>query len=100
MELDKSHASSMFKKNVRKFTRNKLAMIGLIVMLIILLMCVFAPVFTKYRPDQPDFSARVVPPCKDHIFGTDKLGRDVFSRILYGGRYSILIGVTGAFSAP
>ena len=87
----------MFKKNVRKFVRNKLAMIGMIVMLVILLMCVFAPVFTSYRPDQPDFSARVVPPGSGHIFGTDKLGRDVFSRILYGGRYSILIGVTGAF---
>lgn len=97
MELNKSHASSMFKKNVRKFIRNKLSMIGMIIMLVILLMCVFAPVFTSYRPDQPDFSARTVPPGKDHIFGTDKLGRDVFSRILYGGRYSILIGVTGAF---
>lgn len=97
MKLDKSHASSMFKKNVRKFLRNKLAMIGMIVMLVILLMCVFAPIFTSYRPDQPDFSARTIPPIAGHIFGTDKLGRDVFSRILYGGRYSILIGVTGAF---
>ena len=97
MELDKSHASSMFKKNVRKFVRNKLAMIGMIVMLVILLMCVFAPVFTSYRPDQPDFTARTAPPGPAHVFGTDKLGRDVFSRVLYGGRYSILIGVTGAF---
>lgn len=97
MKLDKSHASSMFKKNVRKFLRNHLAMIGMIVMLIILLMCVLAPLFTPYRPDQPDFAARTVPPSAGHIFGTDKLGRDVFSRILYGGRYSILIGVTGAF---
>lgn len=97
MKLDKSHASSMFKKNVRKFLRNKLAMIGMIVMLVILLMCVFAPIFTSYRPDQPDFSARTILPSAGHIFGTDKLGRDVFSRILYGGRYSILIGVTGAF---
>ena len=52
MKLDKSHASSMFKKNVRKFLRNKLAMIGMIVMLVILLMCVFAPIFTSYRPDK------------------------------------------------
>ena len=97
MKLNKSHASSMFKKNVRKFLRNKLAMIGMIVMLVILLICVFAPIFTSYRPDQPDFSARTIPPSAGHIFGTDKLERDVFSRILYGGRYSILIGVTGAF---
>lgn len=97
MELNKSHASSLFKKNVRKFLRNKLAVIGLVVMLVILLMCLFAPVFTSYRADQPDFSARTQPPNFTHLLGTDKLGRDVFSRILYGGRYSILIGVTGAF---
>ena len=97
MELNKSHASNMFQKNVRKFLRNKLAMIGMVVMLVILLMCVFAPIFTSYRADQPDFSARTQPPNLPHILGTDKLGRDVFSRILYGGRYSILIGVTGAF---
>ena len=97
MELNKSHASSMFRKNVRKFMRNKLAMIGMLVMLIILLMCVFAPFFTPYRPDKPDFGARVAAPGGDHLLGTDKLGRDVFARILYGGRYSILIGITGAF---
>ena len=77
--------------------RNKLAMIGMLVMLIILLMCVFAPFFTPYRPDKPDFGARVAAPGGDHLLGTDKLGRDVFARILYGGRYSILIGITGAF---
>ena len=97
MQLNKSHASSMLKKNVRKFMRNKLAMIGMIVMLVILLMCIFAPLITSYRPDAPDFKAMTKPPSAGHILGTDKLGRDVFSRILYGGRWSILIGVTGAF---
>lgn len=97
MQIDKSHSSSMFKKNVRKFLRNKLAMIGMIVTVLIVLLCVLAPVFTPYRPDQPNFAERTVAPCAEHPFGTDKLGRDVFSRVLYGGRYSILIGVTGAF---
>lgn len=97
MELNKSHASSMFKKNVRKFTRNKLAMMGLIVVTAILLLCIFAPFITPYRADKPDFSAITKAPGGAHIFGTDKLGRDVFARVLYGGRWSILIGVTGAF---
>lgn len=96
MKLNKSHASSMFKKNVRKFVRNKLAMIGLIVMVVILFMCIFAPLVTKYRPDKPDFKAMTQSPNAEHILGTDKLGRDVFSRVLYGGRWSILIGVTGS----
>lgn len=86
----------MFKKNVRKFVRNKLAMIGLIVMVVILFMCIFAPLVTKYRPDKPDFKAMTQSPNAEHILGTDKLGRDVFSRVLYGGRWSILIGVTGS----
>ena len=55
MKLDKSHASSMFKKNVRKFLRNKLAMIGMIVMLVILLMCVFAPIYFYHLYKAPPF---------------------------------------------
>ena len=65
MELNKSHASSMFKKNVRKFTRNKLAMMGLIVVTAILLLCIFAPFITPYRADKPDFSALIVINCPD-----------------------------------
>lgn len=97
MQLNKSRSSSMFKKNVRKFMRNRLAMIGMTVMLVILLMCIFAPIITSYRPDAPNFKAMTQAPSGEHILGTDKLGRDVFARILYGGRWSILIGVTGAF---
>ena len=96
MQLNKSHASSLVKKNVRKFVRNRLAMIGLIVMVTVLVMCVFAPIVTQYRPDKPDFKALTQSPNAEHILGTDKLGRDVFARVLYGGRWSILIGVTGS----
>ena len=97
MELNKSHSSSLLKRNVRKFCRNKLAMLGLIVILIIVFMCVAAPLFTEYDPAKPDFGAMTVAPGGEHLLGTDKLGRDLFARVLYGGRMSILIGVTGAF---
>jgi len=97
MELNKSHSSSLLKRNVRKFVRNKLAMLGLIVVLVIVFMCIAAPLLTEYDPAKPDFGAQTEAPSATHLLGTDKLGRDVFSRVLYGGRISILIGVTGAF---
>ena len=97
MELNKSHSSSLLKRNVRKFVRNKLAMLGLIVVLVIVFMCIAAPLLTEYEPSTPDFKSMTEAPSETHLLGTDKLGRDVFSRVLYGGRMSILIGLTGAF---
>ena len=92
----RSASSSLMKKNIRKFLNNRLAMIGLIFML--LFMCVFAPLFTSYDAETVDFTAMRAAPSREHIFGTDRLGRDIFARILYGGRVSILVGVAGAFS--
>lgn len=94
----RSASSSLMKKNIRKFLNNRLAMIGLIFMLILLFMCVFAPLFTSYDAETVDFTAMRAAPSREHIFGTDRLGRDIFARILYGGRVSILVGVAGAFS--
>ena len=94
----KKHASSLLKKNIRKFCNNRLAMLGLVCMLIILLACIFAPLLTSYDPKKPDFGAKNAAPSAAHIFGTDNLGRDLFARMLYGGRISILVGVVGAFS--
>ena len=73
-----------------------MAFIGFIFFTVILLACIFAPLLTTYAPEAVDLSAMNRPPSAQHIFGTDKLGRDVFSRILYGGRVSIQVGMTGA----
>ena len=86
----------LWKRNLKKFYNNKLAFIGFIFFTIILLACIFAPILTTYQPDTVDLSSMNRPPSAQHIFGTDKLGRDVFSRILYGGRVSIQVGMTGA----
>lgn len=86
----------LWKRNLKKFYKNKLAFIGFIFFTVILLACIFAPLLTTYAPEAVDLSAMNRPPSAQHIFGTDKLGRDVFSRILYGGRVSIQVGVTGA----
>jgi peptide/nickel transport system permease protein len=78
---------------IRKFMRHRLAMTGLIVFLIITLMAVFAPVVTQYDPNQIDLRARSQPPSLDHWFGTDRTGRDIYTRTVYAGRISLLVGV-------
>lgn len=95
---NKRSSSSLFRKNIKKFINNKLAMIGLVCMLIIIMAVIFAPLLTQHDPAKIDLKAKAAPPSTDHLFGTDKLGRDIFSRILYGGRVSIIVGLVGACS--
>lgn len=95
---NKKQASSLLRKNVRKFVRNKLAMIGLAFVVIIVAASVLAPLFTSYDPNQISLGEMTQQPSAEHILGTDKLGRDVFSRVLYGGRISVFVGVVGALS--
>lgn len=90
--MEKNNIEPLWKRRIKRFTNNKLALIGFIIFMVILLMSVFAPLFTRYEPNAIDYSSFSLPPSRDHIFGTDNLGRDVFSRILYGGRVSIAVG--------
>lgn len=84
---------------MRKMLNNRLAMAGLLLFLVILLACIFAPLLTPYNPEAPNLKSTLSPPSREHIFGTDKIGRDVFARILYGGRISMLVGLGGALGA-
>lgn len=84
------------KKTLEKIVANKLTLIGIIVFLIIFLSSIFAPLLTSYKPNAVDIDNILLRPSKLHIMGTDQLGRDVFSRLLYGGRISIAVGVIGA----
>lgn len=91
-EQNKSAASSLLKRNVRKFMNNKLALFGLIVVVTIAVACIVGMVFgLDYNtPVLPDMKK---PPSGAHLFGTDTIGRDLLARVLIGGCYSILIGV-------
>lgn len=84
---------------IRKFKNNKLAVAGIFMLGIIMILCVFAPVFTSYEPGKIDILNKMQAPSLDHILGTDQLGRDVFSRVLFGGRISILVGLGSALGA-
>lgn len=75
-----------------QLTRSPLTMIGLIVVLIILTLVIFAPLFATHEPNAIDLRARLAAPSAAHWFGTDEVGRDIYSRILYGGRQSIAVG--------
>lgn len=88
--------SSLSKRRLEKFLRNKLAVIGMAVVLIYLILCFLAPFFTKFDPNGVNLIERSQPPSAEHILGTDQVGRDLFTRLLYGGRVSILIGLCGA----
>lgn len=84
---------------MRKLRRNKLAMLGLIVVILFVVCSAAAPLLTPFEADGVDIKAKLTEPCAEHLFGTDKLGRDVFTRLLYGGRVSILIGVVSALGS-
>jgi peptide/nickel transport system permease protein len=81
---------------VRKFLNNRLALFGLVVFTLIVLTAIFAPLLTGWDPAKVNLKAISQVPSPDHWFGTDKTGRDVFARVLYGGRISILVGLGSA----
>ena len=74
------------------FRANKAALLGLILILLILLMSVFAPVIARYDPNALDLTSMRKAPSWEHWFGTDDMGRDVFARVVYGSRTSLMIG--------
>lgn len=87
--------TSYWKDIGRQFFKNKIAVTGLIMLVIIIILCVGAPLFTKYDPvkDMVLADKLKAPGSKGHILGTDDYGRDIWSRLLYGGRTSVLTGV-------
>lgn len=97
-QANKQQGSSLLRKNIRKFVNNRLAMVGLVFVLIIVLSSIFAPLLTSYDPSQISLGEKNTPPSAEHILGTDQLGRDLFARVLYGGRVSIFVSVLGALS--
>ena len=77
---------------MREFIRNRYALAALIFILAILVFAILAPLLTGYDPASTDSRSVLTAPSREHIFGTDRLGRDIFSRIVYGARISLAIG--------
>lgn len=97
MEAEKTVArkkkENMFVLSMKRLFQNKVAVFGLLVLLILILSSVFAPFIAPYKYDEMDMTSINTAPSAEHIFGTDSIGRDIFSRLLYGGRYSLFMGL-------
>ena len=92
--------NSNFQAIVKRLFQNRGAVIGLIIFIVLALAAIFAPVAAPYGYEEMDLTNMLSGPSLEHLFGTDELGRDVFSRIIYGGRYSLSIGLAAtAFGA-
>ena len=76
----------------RTFSRNQLAVGGGAIVLILVTLAVLAPVLAPWDPNRPDTKKILIPPSGSHWLGTDPLGRDVLSRVLYGSRVSLAVG--------
>lgn len=82
-----------------KFKRNPLTLFGLVLLLLIILLSIFAPLISSYDPTKINITERFSPPSAKHWFGTDEVGRDIFTRIIYGARLSLGVGVAVVLSA-
>ncbi|MET9518741.1 ABC transporter permease [Streptomyces sp. NPDC002994] len=87
-------------RDIRKrFVANKLAVVGLALVCLLFLTAIFAPLIAPYDPYEQDLMNTLSPPTAQNIAGTDSLGRDVFSRVIYGSRIAVIVGLASMFLA-
>lgn len=84
---------SQFQEVWGRFKKNRLALFGMVLILLMILMVILSPLIAPYGFDEQNYYEIFASPSLQHLCGTDNLGRDVFSRLLYGGRVSLTIGI-------
>jgi peptide/nickel transport system permease protein len=89
---EQTESASLWKEGWRRFRKNKIALIGLGIVVFFILLAIFAPLLAPYDFKDPNLAERLQPPSSKHLFGTDDFGRDIFSRVLYGARISLWVG--------
>jgi peptide/nickel transport system permease protein len=92
-KVPKIKKQSQFVAVARRLSKNPLATTGFVIAVFLVAMAIFAPLIAPYPYDQQDLLHTREAPSWKHLFGTDELGRDVFSRIIWGSRFSLSIGV-------
>ncbi|HEX3019298.1 MAG TPA: ABC transporter permease subunit [Chitinispirillaceae bacterium] len=85
--------NSLWLEALSRFSHNRLAVTGLVFLLLMIIFCISAPLLTPYTYDSQKLSSGATPPGISHLMGTDILGRDLFTRLLYGGRVSFSVGL-------
>ena len=84
---------SYFTQTLKRLAKNKVAVGACLFLLFLIIIAILAPLIMPYGYEEMDYTALNVGPCKEHWFGTDALGRDIFSRLLYGSKYSLSLGI-------
>lgn len=77
----------------KRFKKNRMAMVGLVLLAILIFSALFANVIAPFGPDDQNLQEAFRTPSLTHLFGTDNFGRDIFSRIIYGSRVSLVVGI-------
>ena len=81
-----------WRQTFRRFLRHRMAILGLFFLSVLTLSAIFAPLLAPYSPNAIHLSQQLLPPSQAHWLGTDSLGRDEFTRLLYGGQVSLMVG--------
>jgi ABC-type dipeptide/oligopeptide/nickel transport system permease subunit len=81
----------------QRLVRNRMAMVGLAIIFILFLIAIFAPLIAPYEPNKQNLQASLTPPGPGHLLGTDKHGRDMLSRMIFGTRIALLVGFLPQF---
>lgn len=89
-------SSSLFRQVIQQIFRNRAAIVGILFLLVVILCAIFAPQVAPYDPLEINASNTLQPPSIEHWFGTDNTGRDVFSRVVWGARISLRVGLISA----
>lgn len=95
----KQKKEGMWKQSMKRLVKDKAAMIGLIGLILLVLLSIFGPFFLPYSSDDMDIFNMNAGPSWEHPMGTDALGRDCLSRLVYGGRYSLALGIGSSLLA-
>lgn len=90
---DVTEGSSLGKDALRRLLKNKLSMFGLSFLILLVVLSIFAPFIAPYSYEAQDLYKGATPPSAEHWLGTDVLGRDQFTRVLYGSRISLMVGL-------
>ncbi len=95
----KSLNHSYYQESWSILKRNPIAMVSLAVVIILVLIAIFAPLLAPYDPNKTELANKLLPPCREHLFGCDEQGRDILSRCIYGCRISLSVGIVSQLIA-
>ena len=90
----REEGEGFFHKSLDILLKNKLTLAGMVIVALIILLGLLAPLVSPWDPNLMNVAGRLQAPSLHHFFGTDEMGRDIFSRILYGARISITVGLS------